>query len=80
VTGFAEKGEAGAGWINGGIYVLGSAALTAIARAPEAFSLEREVLPTLAAAGKLAAYRSRSRFIDIGIPEDYARARRLLGR
>ena len=80
VTGFTEMGEAGAGWINGGIYVLGSAALTAIARAPEAFSLEREILPGLAEAGKLAAYRSRSRFIDIGIPEDYARARRLLVR
>ena len=78
VEGFTEKGETGAGWINGGIYVLGNAALSAIARAPEAFSLEREILPALAETGKLAAYRSRSRFIDIGIPEDYARARRLL--
>jgi D-glycero-alpha-D-manno-heptose 1-phosphate guanylyltransferase len=78
VAGFTEKGEPGAGWINGGIYVLGKGAVDALECAPEAFSLEREVLPALAAAGKLAAYRSRSRFIDIGIPEDYARARRLL--
>jgi D-glycero-alpha-D-manno-heptose 1-phosphate guanylyltransferase len=78
VTGFTEKGGAGAGWINGGIYVLGARALAAIAEAPEAFSFEREVLPALAGSGKLAAFRSRTRFIDIGVPEDYARARRLL--
>ena len=78
VDGFDEKGEAGPGWINGGIYILGTGALDRVKRAPAAFSLEREVLPALAQAGRLAAYRSRSRFIDIGIPEDYARARRLL--
>jgi D-glycero-alpha-D-manno-heptose 1-phosphate guanylyltransferase len=78
--GFSEKGASGAGWINGGIYVLGSAALELIAQAPAAFSLERDLLPGLARSGRLAAYRSRTRFIDIGLPADYARARGLLAR
>ena len=78
VAGFAEKGAAGSGWINGGIYVLGTPALGLLAASPEAFSLERDLLPGLAAGGALAAYRSRTRFIDIGVPDDYARARRLL--
>ncbi len=80
VTGFEEKGGTGTGWINGGLYVLGAPALRAIRESPAVFSLERDVLPRLAADGVLAAYRSRTRFIDIGVPEDYARARTLLGR
>jgi len=80
VAGFEEKGGSGAGWINGGIYVLGRGALDRLSRAPKAFSFEREVLPALAGSGRLAAYRARSRFIDIGVAEDYARARRLLAR
>jgi len=75
VAGFEEKGAQGSGWINGGVYVLGAKALEGIHRGPRVSSLERDVLPTLAASGQLAAYRSRARFIDIGIPSDYARAR-----
>ena len=73
-TGFEEKGRNGPAWINGGIYALGRRALDRIAKGPEAFSLERDVLPEWSAAGRLGAYRSRGRFIDIGIPADYARA------
>jgi NDP-sugar pyrophosphorylase family protein len=80
VAEFVEKGAEGTGWINGGLYVLGAAALERLRAGPASFSLEREVLPALAAAGTLAAFRSRARFIDIGIPEDYARVRRLLAR
>jgi D-glycero-alpha-D-manno-heptose 1-phosphate guanylyltransferase len=80
VAEFGEKGETGPGWINGGLYVFGAGMLELLRGKPAAFSLERDVLPALAAAGKLAAYRSRTRFIDIGIPADYARARGLLAR
>lgn len=75
---FVEKGAAGTGWINGGLYVLGGPAIERLRQSPESFSLEREVLPALAASGGLAAYRARARFIDIGVPRDYRRARRLL--
>lgn len=77
---FEEKGAGGPNWINGGIYALGKSALGRIANGPEAFSLERDVLPEWAAAGRLGAFRSRARFIDIGIPEDYARAAAFVGR
>ena len=74
VTGFAEKGAAGPGWINAGVYVLGPPTVEAL---PEgrAVSLEREVFPGLAARGALAALRfPAAPFLDIGTPEDYARA------
>ena len=71
--GFREKGEAGAGWINAGCYFLDAAALSALpARA--AFSFEREVLQPRALAGEVAAFTGTTGFIDIGVPEDYARA------
>jgi D-glycero-alpha-D-manno-heptose 1-phosphate guanylyltransferase len=77
---FEEKGRGGPNWINGGIYALGKRALDRIANGPEAFSLERDVLPDWAAAGRLGAWRSRARFIDIGIPADYARAAAFVGK
>ncbi|QNN47837.1 nucleotidyltransferase family protein [Thermomonas brevis] len=70
---FREKGESGVGWINAGCYFLGAAALSALpARA--AFSFEREVLQPCALAGQVAAFTDTSGFIDIGVPEDFARA------
>lgn len=70
---FREKGETGAGWINAGCYFLGTDAL---ARLPgqAAFSFEREVLQPRALRGDVAAFTKTSGFIDIGVPEDYARA------
>ena len=77
VTAFRERpapGEAGteAGIINAGIYVLDRAVLDRIA---PVCSLERDVLPGLAAAGALAGSLADGWFIDIGVPEDLARAR-----
>jgi NDP-sugar pyrophosphorylase family protein len=80
VVGFEEKGPARRGWINGGLYVLGPPAIAAIEQGPESFSMEHDVLPALMRHGGLAAFRSRARFIDIGIPADYRRARALLAR
>jgi D-glycero-alpha-D-manno-heptose 1-phosphate guanylyltransferase len=77
---FLEKGRAGPGWINAGTYVLGRAAAEALAAGPAAFSLEREALPAWCADGLLAGLCSRARFLDIGVPEDYARAAALFAR
>lgn len=74
VTGFSEKGRSGPAWINAGWYVLGPRAVGELAGRRGAFSLEHEALTPWAAAGRLRAYRSRARFIDIGTPGDYARA------
>lgn len=80
VTGFAEKGRQGPAWINAGWYVLSPAAVAAVARRREAFSLEHALLTPWASEGRLRAYRSRARFIDIGTPGDYARAAGVLAR
>jgi len=80
VTGFREKGLQGPAWINAGWYVLGERAVAALRERLDPFSLEHEALTPWAGAGRLAAYRSRARFVDIGTPEDYALAGHLVSR
>lgn len=74
---FLEKGRAGTGFINAGVYLL-STDVFADLMLPEAFSLERDFLvPNLATLAPLA-FPVTGDFIDIGIPEDYQRAQREL--
>ena len=78
VLGFAEKtGQNAPGTINAGVYVLDSAVLAQISDGPA--SLERDVFPKLLAQG-VYAFEQQGMFIDIGIPEDYARAREMCDR
>ncbi len=77
VTAFHEKGGAGPGRINGGVYALDLPALTGFWPAAPAFSMERDVLPALAAAGLLSAAPADGLFLDIGTPPDLARAQTL---
>jgi D-glycero-D-manno-heptose 1,7-bisphosphate phosphatase len=72
VTNFAEKASGGSGLINGGIYWLDRSVLDWIGAVPA--SLEAHILPRLAKSGRLAARSYERFFIDIGIPEDLARA------
>ena len=70
---FCEKdGAPGAGWINSGIYWFERTALSNLPRR-EPLSLERDVLEGWVGEG-LYAYPQSGPFLDIGIPEDYARA------
>ncbi len=72
VTAFREKGIAGPGWINAGIYFLPDEIVRGL---PDgASSLERDLFPRLAATGKLRGYRGGGPFLDIGLPETYAAA------
>jgi D-glycero-alpha-D-manno-heptose 1-phosphate guanylyltransferase len=73
VAGFSEKGREGAGYINAGVYRL-TRGVEAGYPPREQFSFESEVLLPMAGAGQVAAFVSTSGFIDIGVPEDYARA------
>ncbi|MEG3048661.1 MAG: sugar phosphate nucleotidyltransferase, partial [Thermomonas sp.] len=73
VAGFREKGEAGPGWINAGCYFLAAEALASLP-AKYAFSFEQEVLQPRVQAGAVGAFTATAGFIDIGVPEDYARA------
>jgi NDP-sugar pyrophosphorylase family protein len=71
---FFEKDPAAPvdGFINAGIYVFERDAIAAVPAACEV-SLERDVLPQFAG-NNLFAFRADGYFIDIGIPEDLARA------
>ena len=73
ITGFSEKGAAGPGLINAGIYLM-RRNLLAVPELPEVFSFESDVLEARLADLRPLAYQTRGRFIDIGVPEDYARA------
>ena len=76
ISRFVEKDTSyrGAAWVNGGQYAF----------APELWdrlpagtcSLERDVLPMLAEAGRLVGSECPGRFWDIGTPEDFERAER----
>jgi D-glycero-alpha-D-manno-heptose 1-phosphate guanylyltransferase len=75
VTAFAEKaGCHSSGLINAGVYVFSRAVLEHIPNAPG--SLEKDVFPRLLDQG-VYALEQHGMFIDIGTPEDYARAQRL---
>lgn len=72
VAGFLEKtGLAAPGTINAGIYVFDRTILDYIPDGP--CSLERDVFPQVIDRG-IHAREQRGMFIDIGTPEDYARA------
>jgi len=73
VTGFSEKGVSGAGLINAGCYVLPKDELDAFA-VGKAFSLESDYLAQAVTAKHFDVFVTKGHFIDIGVPEDYARA------
>jgi D-glycero-alpha-D-manno-heptose 1-phosphate guanylyltransferase len=76
VTGFTEKtGLNAPGLINAGVYIFERAILDYIPEGPA--SLERDVFPKILQQGVYALER-RGMFIDIGVPEDYARAQVLI--
>jgi len=78
VIGFLEKaGSNGPGLVNGGVYVFSPEVLQYI---PEGrSSLEKDVFSGLLGKGVYALEQS-GMFIDIGTPEDYARAQQLCDR
>jgi len=75
VTGFSERGGPTSGVINGGVYLLSRDILNFI---PERGSLERDVLPSLAAQGQVYGRIYDGFFIDIGTPESFAAAGELI--
>ncbi len=73
---FGEKSVSGRGVINGGVYWLKRDALDGVG--PPPVSMERELLPRLAAQGLVRGAVYDGHFIDIGTPEDLARSGALL--
>lgn len=73
ITGFLEKRAMDAGHINGGIYLLNQNQLP-ISSWPESFSFEQCFLEQEYEHFLFCPYISDTYFIDIGIPEDFAKA------
>ncbi len=76
IIAFHEKGSRGAGLINAGSYYLGYEALAALP-ARDSFSFEVEVLVPAATVGRVVGCSNTVDFIDIGVPDDYARAQEM---
>ncbi|GAW94070.1 D-glycero-beta-D-manno-heptose 1,7-bisphosphate 7-phosphatase [Calderihabitans maritimus] len=78
VRDFAEKGRAGPGLVNGGVYVLRKETVREL---PQGFtSLERGFLPRLAEQGLLLGQTYEGFFLDIGLPETLREANELIPR
>ncbi|MET3411162.1 HAD-IIIA family hydrolase [Methylobacterium sp. 1030] len=72
ITAFLERPPGpGPGLVNAGVYLVRRAALAGL---PATCSLERDVLPALVAEGRVAGVAHEGYFLDIGVPESYARA------
>jgi len=75
IIGFSEKtGNTSPGMINAGVYLFQRSVLKFIPEGPS--SLEKDLFPKLLTQGMYALEKDGV-FIDIGTPEDYARAQRI---
>jgi D-glycero-alpha-D-manno-heptose 1-phosphate guanylyltransferase len=75
IRAFHEKGRFGAGLVNGGVYVVNAEVVRARVAAAGPSSFERDVLGHGVGELHLLGVPSDCYFIDIGVPEDLARAR-----
>ena len=76
ILGLEEKGPSGPGLVNAGVYVA-RRDLPSRRPMPAAFGLEAELLARPAGLD-LRAHRTEATFLDIGTPEDFARAQDLI--
>jgi NDP-sugar pyrophosphorylase family protein len=73
-----KKGGGSPGWVNAGIYLVSRSMLKTIP--PEQMvSIERDIFPAWLQVG-LGGFQSKGLFIDIGIPESYTLAAKVLAK
>lgn len=80
VMGFREKQPGTSGFINGGVYLI-NPETAGLGTIPRPFSFERDYLEKICAEDSgsgVGGFVSDTYFLDIGIPEDWARASREL--
>ena len=74
ISGFTEKNQSsGKGFINGGVYLINKTFFNRF-QFPEKFSIEKDFFEKQVSHHSFYAKICHNYFIDIGIPEDYARA------
>lgn len=78
IADFLEKSTAGPGWVNGGVYMLHRKLFSDFPM-PAKFSFELDLVEPNLDRIQPRAFRSDAYFIDMGIPEDYQRARHEIG-
>jgi D-glycero-alpha-D-manno-heptose 1-phosphate guanylyltransferase len=80
ITGLKSMGDQNRQLINGGVYLMGRAALAGLPFRPgDKLSFENDLLTRALASGKrLYGHVAGGKFIDIGVPEDYVRAAGML--
>lgn len=78
IVSFEEKGQDGAGWINGGIYLISRVYLSEIPQR-RAVSFEKEMFPKWVNRN-FYGYQSKGRFIDIGTPKSYEEAEKFFSK
>jgi D-glycero-alpha-D-manno-heptose 1-phosphate guanylyltransferase len=71
LAGFSEKGSSDSGLINAGLYKLNISAFYYFNQC-KSFSLEKDLLHTLIQPRKVTTKILTGKFIDIGVPQDYA--------
>lgn len=76
ISHFREKGECGPGYINGGAYAVQRTLFDPLSL-PEKFSFETDCLGRYIDLLRPLAFRVEGFFIDMGVPDDYARAQAL---
>jgi D-glycero-alpha-D-manno-heptose 1-phosphate guanylyltransferase len=77
ITDFRKRDSlAGSGWINGGIYLLKKKIFDDFPKGK--FSLEKDVFKENCSRFKMKAFQTDADFLDIGIPEDYAKAQTMI--
>ena len=79
ITSFEEKKWNEEGLINGGVYAIDRDKFLAQPFA-EKFSMEKDYLELLVGEGNFYGLVQDAYFIDIGIPEDFERAQKEIGR
>jgi D-glycero-alpha-D-manno-heptose 1-phosphate guanylyltransferase len=77
IISFQEKGAAGRGYINAGVYLMNPDLFNAFTL-PAKFSFEADFIFPYLSALRPRYFQAKDYFIDIGIPDDYARAQREL--
>ena len=77
ITRFLEKGAAGPGLVNSGVYLLRRSVARNIPEDPP-FSFEHDILEKHIGDLSIWAFVTNGEFIDIGTPEDFARSQHIL--
>lgn len=77
ISDFREKDmDSGSGWINGGVYIINRQLLESFSE--QKFSIENDVFKVSCSALYMQAFKTEAFFLDMGIPDDYDKAKILL--